>query len=89
MEQIYTLLHGTLQARSRVLVKLNVSTANVDKVIAIIPAMKTPTVSTLWNDGGYAVEAVVEHHTINTLIPALKDAGGEDILELPLSKIVP
>src|ERR1044072_8083322 len=71
MEQIYTLLQGTLQARTRVLVKLNVNEANVNKVISIIPAMKSPTVSKLWGDGGYAVETVVEHHTINELIPAL------------------
>ena len=50
--------------------------------------MKSPTVSKLFVDRGYAVETVVAKSTINTLIPALKDAGATDIIELPLAKIV-
>ena len=50
--------------------------------------MKSPTVSELFGAGGYAVETVVAKDTINTLIPALKDAGASDIIELPLAKIV-
>ena len=87
MEQIMTLLNGTLEARDKVLVKLNVSDESFDAVIAAVPSMKSPTVSKLAG-GGYAVETVVEKRTINTLIPELKDAGATDILELPLSKIV-
>jgi ATP phosphoribosyltransferase len=57
--------------------------------VAILPALKSPTVSKLFGDsGGYAIETVVEKSRINTLIPALKDAGASDILEVPLSKIV-
>lgn len=89
MEQIYTLLNGTLKARERVLVKLNVSEADLDRVIAELPAMKVPTVSKLFQNQGYAVEAVVPRSVINTLIPSLKDHGATDILEIPLSKIVP
>jgi ATP phosphoribosyltransferase len=88
MGQIMTLLQGTLEARGKVLVKLNVGEADLDQVIAILPAMKAPTVSELFGDGGYAVETVVQKTSINTLIPALKDAGASDIIELPLSKIV-
>lgn len=88
MSQILTLLQGTLEARGKVLVKLNVSTADLDRVIAIVPAMKSPTVSKLFGEDGYAVETVVPKAEINTLIPALKDAGATDIIELPLSKIV-
>ena len=88
MGQILTLLHGALEARGKVLVKLNVSTADLDNVIAIVPAMKSPTVSKLFGEDGYAVETVVPKAEINTLIPALKDAGATDIIELPLSKIV-
>jgi ATP phosphoribosyltransferase len=87
MEQLMTLLNGTLEARDKVLVKLNVSDESFDAVIAKVPSMKSPTVSKLAG-GGYAVETVVEKRTINTLIPELKDAGATDILELPLSKIV-
>ena len=90
MHQLHTLLQGALEARGRVLVKLNVGTGDLDRVIALLPSMKSPTVSQLFGDaGGYAVETVVAKDDINVLIPALKDAGATDILELPLSKIVP
>jgi ATP phosphoribosyltransferase len=89
MEQIQTLLDGTLIARQRVLVKLNVAEAQLGGVIDLLPAMKSPTVSKLFGEDGFAVEAVVPKHTINTLIPALKDHGASDIIELPIAKIVP
>jgi ATP phosphoribosyltransferase len=92
MEQLKTLLDGVLEARGKVLVKLNVGEADLDAVISLVPSMKSPTVSRLWapatGEGGYAVETVVEKSVINTLIPALKDAGASDIIELPLAKIV-
>jgi len=87
MGQLLTLLQGALEARGKVLVKLNVTEADRERVLALVPAMKSPTVSPLAG-GGFAVETVVEKRTINTLIPDLKDAGATDILELPLSKIV-
>ena len=62
--------------------------ANLDAVIELLPSMKSPTVSKLHGDGGYAVETVVPKREINILIPALKDAGASDIIELPLAKIV-
>jgi len=88
MEQIRTLLDGVMEARGKVLVKLNVAEADLDGVIEILPSMKSPTVSKLFGEGGFAVETVVAKSTINTLIPALKDAGATDIIELPLAKIV-
>jgi ATP phosphoribosyltransferase len=88
MEQITTLLTGTLEARGRVLVKLNVDEAKLDDVIAILPSLKAPTVSKLFGEGAYAVETVVPKDEINVLIPALKDHGATDIVELPISKIV-
>ena len=87
MGQLMTLLNGTLDARGKVLVKLNVAADQFDAVLAVLPSAKSPTVSQLAG-GGFAVEAVVEKRTINTLIPGLKDAGATDILELPISKIV-
>ena len=87
MEQIMTLLNGTLEARGKTLVKLNVGESQFEAVLKALPAAKSPTVAKL-ADGGYAIEAVVEKRTINVLIPALKDAGASDILELPISKIV-
>jgi ATP phosphoribosyltransferase len=77
-----------LEARGKVLVKLNVAAADLDAVIDRLPAMKTPTVSELYRGGGYAIETVVPKREINILIPELRDAGASDILELPLSKIV-
>jgi ATP phosphoribosyltransferase len=88
MEQVMTLLRGVLEARGKVLVKLNVAADALDAVIDVLPAMKTPTVNELYGSAGYAVETVVPKNEINILIPALKDAGATDIIELPLSKIV-
>ena len=88
MDQIRTLLAGTLEARGQVLLKLNVSSDDLDAVIALVPAEKSPTVSQLFGGAGYAVETVVAKAQINTLIPALKDAGATGILEIPISKIV-
>jgi ATP phosphoribosyltransferase len=88
MEQIHTLLAGTLEARGKVLLKLNVANQHFESVIALVPSMKTPTVAKLFGDSGYAIETVVPKKGINMLIPALKDAGATDILELPIEKIV-
>ena len=88
MEQILTLLQGTLEARGKVLVKLNVSAENLDAVLGVLPSMRAPTISELSGGGAYALETVVAKSGINTLIPALRDQGATDILELPLSKIV-
>jgi len=88
MGQIKTLLDGVLDARGKVLVKLNVSAADLNDVINVLPALKLPTVSELFGHGGYAVETVVAKGSINTLIPALKEAGATGILEIPITKIV-
>jgi ATP phosphoribosyltransferase len=88
MEQIRTLLNGALEARGRVLVKLNVEEDRLDSVIALLPALRSPTVSKLAGTGAYALEAVVAKSEINTLIPALKDHGATGIIELPIAKIV-
>jgi ATP phosphoribosyltransferase len=88
MGQIHTLLQGTLEARGKVLLKLNVSNEDFERVVALVPSMKTPTVAKLFGDLGYAIETVVPKANINTLIPSLKDAGATDILELPISKII-
>ena len=89
MGQLMTLLNGTLDARGRVLVKMNVGVDEISAVLALLPSLKSPTVNPLAGDGGYAVETVVSKTEINILIPALKDAGATGILELPISKIIP
>jgi len=88
MAEIETLLTGVLEARGRVLVKLNVDAPQLDAVLALLPALRSPTVSELAGEGGYAVETVVSKSEINTLIPALRKAGAGGIIELPIAKIV-
>lgn len=87
MEQIRTLLNGTLEARDKVLLKLNVAEASFASVIDLLPSAKSPTVSRLAS-GDFAVESVVPKRGINTLIPALIDAGATDLLEIPIAKII-
>jgi ATP phosphoribosyltransferase len=90
MEELQVLLTGALEARGRVLLKLNVDHDNLDEVIALLPALKAPTVSKLFGDAGdYAVETVVAKSEINILIPALRAHGATGIIELPIAKIVP
>lgn len=88
IEEIATLLTGVLNARGKVLIKLNVPEAQLQDVISVLPSMKAPTISRLFGSNYYAVETVAVKSTINVLIPELKKRGAEDILELPITKIV-
>ena len=88
MDHLMTLLQGALEARGKVLIKLNVAPGGLDDVLSVLPALKAPTVSELAGGGGYAVETVVPKSEVNILIPALKDRGASDIIELALAKIV-
>jgi ATP phosphoribosyltransferase len=88
IDDVQTLLLGALRAEGRVLIKLNVAEDRLQEVLAVVPSMKAPTVSQL-SEGGYAIETVVDKVGVNRLIPRLKAAGATDILELPISKIVP
>ncbi len=87
MDDLMTLLNGALEARGKVLLKVNVVAARRDDVLAALPSAKSPTVNQLAN-GDYAIETVVEKNGINLLIPALREAGATDLLEIPISKIV-
>lgn len=89
IDELTILLKGTVDARGRVLVKLNVRSDNLDSVLELLPAMRSPTVSHLADTGFFAVETVVPKSTINVLIPQLKSCGAEDIVEMPITKIVP
>ncbi|HET7018007.1 MAG TPA: ATP phosphoribosyltransferase [Streptosporangiaceae bacterium] len=88
MEDVALLLRGAIKARGNVLVKLNVSDAELDAVAGMLPAMSSPTITSLARGDMHAVEAVVPKHGVNTLIPALRAAGARDILEIPISKII-
>jgi ATP phosphoribosyltransferase len=87
MEQLMTLLRGALEARGKVLLKVNVTAERRDAVLAVLPSAKSPTVNQLAN-GDYAIESVVAKAGINLVIPALTEAGATDLLEIPISKIV-
>lgn len=89
MRQIHTLLQGVLDARGKVLVKMNVPAESLDAVIDVLPSMKSPTVSELFRGAGYAVETVVAKSEINILIPQLRDKGASGIVEMPITKIIP
>ena len=89
IEELKILLRGAVDARGKVLVKLNVEEDKLEPVVALLPAMRAPTVSRLAESGYLAVETIVAKRAINTLIPRLKAAGATDIVELPISKIVP
>jgi ATP phosphoribosyltransferase len=88
MEDVALLLRGAIRARGNVLLKLNVNASELAAVTEILPAMSSPTITSLARGGMNAVEAVVPKRGVNTLIPALKAAGARDILELAISKIV-
>src|SRR5258708_11261471 len=88
MEDIALLLQGAIRARGQVLLKLNVPADKLAAVSSMLPAMSSPTITQLPSGGMNAVETVVPKRGVNTLIPALKAAGAQDILEIPISKIV-
>jgi ATP phosphoribosyltransferase len=88
IEEVRTLLLGVIEARGRVLLSMNVPSARLDAVIAVLPAMKRPTVNQLYGSTDYEIMTVADKATVNILIPQLKSAGAEDILEMPITKIV-
>lgn len=88
IEEIKTLLQGVIEARGRALLSMNVKKDDLDKVLNVLPAMKNPTVAPLANTGYVEVTTVVDKKGVNILLPKLKAAGAEDILEMPITKIV-
>lgn len=88
MEEIRILLAGAVNARGKVLVKMNVGKSELPKVLEVLPSLTAPTVSELSDSGYFAVETVIDKTQINLLIPELKARGASGILELPITKIV-
>ncbi len=89
IEQISLLLKGALAAETKVLIKLNVREADMDKVLQILPSMHSPTVNSLRDAGWFSIESVVEERVVREVIPQLKLSGAEDIIEVGLNKVVP
>ncbi len=88
MEDVVTLLNGVIEGRQQVLLTMNVPGFSLESVIAMLPAMKKPTVSQLHGIEYFSIQTVVRKQAVNKLIPQLKSAGAEDILEIPIAKIV-
>ena len=88
MEEIVVLLKGAIAAEEKVGLKMNVRKGDLKKIIAVLPALKDPTVSGLSHDGWYAVETVIDERLVRQLIPTLKKAGAEGIIEYPLNKVI-
>lgn len=88
LESLSLLLKAAYDAENKVLLKLNVQEENLDKVKKLLPALKSPTVNKLTDDGWFAVETVINEYMVREIIPSLKDAGAEGIIEISLNKIV-
>ncbi len=89
VDRMVTLLKGALLAEQKVMLKMNVHSSNLEKVIELLPALRKPTISNLVSDEWVAVESVVEEKRVRTLICELQEAGAEGILEFPMNKIIP
>ncbi len=89
IDNLALLLQSGIMATGHVGLKMNVSSEKLDQVMAMLPAMKTPTVSQLYSGTGAAVEVIVEEQTVREIIPNLIQAGATDIIEYPLNKVIP
>lgn len=87
-ENITTLLQGALNAEGVVGLKMNVSHSDLSKVLAELPALKNPTIANLSDPGWVAVETVLEEKIVREIIPKLKSAGAQGIIEFPLNKVI-
>jgi ATP phosphoribosyltransferase len=88
LENIALLLRAAIEAQGRVGMMLNVRRADLDAVLGLLPALQRPTISPLSDDDWVALNTIIEERTVRDLIPRLKAAGGQGIVEYPLNKIV-
>ena len=88
IKNISLLLLGAISAESKVGLKLNVAKENLKQILSLLPAMKTPTVSSLSHKDWFAVETIVDETVVRTLIPRLKQEGAQGIIEYPLNKAI-
>jgi len=89
MENIVLLLQGALAAEEKVGLKMNVHKGALKRVISLLSAMHSPTISTLSDEGWYALEVMIDERVVRDIIPKLKSAGAEGIVEYPLNKVIP
>ncbi len=89
LQNIAMLLKGAIIAESKVGLKMNIAKENLDMLLKILPSMRNPTVSSLSDEGWYAVDTVIDESVVRDLIPELKNVGAQDIIEYPLNKVIP
>src|SRR5438046_5035766 len=88
IETMALLLRGALEAETKVGLKMNIARKNLANLLLTLPALRNPTISNLSQEGWVAVETIIDEHIVRELIPALKAAGAEGIIEYPLNKVV-
>jgi ATP phosphoribosyltransferase len=88
LEDIRMLLEGAINALGKVGLMLNVQKGELQAVLAVLPALKKPTISSLSDSDWFAVNTILDESTVRTIIPRLKEAGAQGIVEYPLNKIV-
>ncbi|MCK9273774.1 MAG: ATP phosphoribosyltransferase [Syntrophales bacterium] len=88
IEQINSLLKGSFMAMGKVGLKMNVSKENLGRVVILLPSLKAPTISALYQDEWLAIETIVDKSIVRDLIPLLHEAGAEGIIEYPLNKVL-
>jgi ATP phosphoribosyltransferase len=88
MQDIQMLLEGAINAMGKVGLMMNVERSSLQEVLNVLPALKTPTISTLADENWLALNTILDESTVRTIIPRLKQAGASGIVEYPLNKIV-
>lgn len=88
IETMAMLLKGALEAEAKVGLKMNIRQKDLSSLLAKLPALRNPTISSLSLEGWVAVETIIDEHVVREMIPALKAAGAEGIIEYPLNKVV-
>jgi len=88
IENLALLLKGALEAEAKVGLKMNIAEKHLAKLLQSLPALRNPTVASLSQSGWVAVETIIDEHVVRELIPRLKAAGAEGIIEYPLNKVV-
>lgn len=88
IDNIVILLKGALNAEEKVGLKMNVPKSRLKKILAILPAMRNPTISNLSEKNWVALETIIDESVVRELIPRLKEAGAEGIIEYPLNKVI-
>lgn len=88
MDQITMLLKGAIAANNMVGLKMNVRKSDLDKILGILTSLKNPTISHLSDQNWLAIETVIDEGTVRTMIPGLKKAGAQGIIEYPLNKVI-